>query len=106
VISRIALLLLLDVHHFFSNLLTLIGTIQQIWRHPVKSMAGEKLNNCMVESTGIPGDRGWALRDETTGEIAIRPTIDATRRARASLAVWAGFKVFDPCCRNSQVSVR
>jgi uncharacterized protein YcbX len=47
----------------------LIGTIQQIWRHPVKSMAGEKLNGCIVESSGIPGDRGWALRDETTGEI-------------------------------------
>lgn len=47
----------------------LIGRIQQIWRHPVKSMAGEKLNDCIVASRGIPGDRGWALRDETTGEI-------------------------------------
>ncbi len=46
-----------------------IGTVQQIWRHPVKSMAGEKLNECAVDSLGIPGDRGWALRDETTGEI-------------------------------------
>jgi uncharacterized protein len=47
----------------------IVGTVQQIWRHPVKSMAGEKLNACIVESLGIPGDRGWALRDETTGEI-------------------------------------
>lgn len=46
-----------------------IGTVQQIWRHPVKSMAGEKLNECTVGSLGIPGDRGWALRDETSGEI-------------------------------------
>lgn len=47
----------------------LVGTIEQIWRHPVKSMAGEKLVDCTVGSWGIPGDRGWALRDEATGEI-------------------------------------
>ena len=46
-----------------------IGTIKEIWRYPVKSMAGERLESCTVESLGIPGDRGWALRDETTGEI-------------------------------------
>src|SRR5712691_10868952 len=47
----------------------LIDSVKQLWSHPVKSMAGEKLNDCIVESLGIPGDRGWALRDETTGEI-------------------------------------
>lgn len=46
-----------------------IGTVQQIWRHPVKSMAGERLGDCTVGPLGIPGDREWALRDETTGEI-------------------------------------
>jgi len=46
-----------------------IGTIKEIWRYPVKSMAGERLESCTVESLGIPADRGWALRDETTGEI-------------------------------------
>jgi len=46
-----------------------IGTIKEIWRYPVKSMAGEQLDSTTVESLGIPGDRGWALRDETTGEI-------------------------------------
>lgn len=47
----------------------LIGTVQQIWRYPVKSMAGEQLTACEVLSLGIPGDRGWALRDESTREI-------------------------------------
>lgn len=46
-----------------------VGTIKEIWRYPVKSMAGERLENCSVTSIGIPGDRGWALRDETTKEI-------------------------------------
>jgi uncharacterized protein YcbX len=46
-----------------------VGTIQEVWRYPVKSMAGERLGECAVESLGIPGDRGWALRDETSREI-------------------------------------
>jgi hypothetical protein len=46
-----------------------IGTIREIWRYPVKSMAGEQRNSCTLGSLGIPADRGWALRDETTGEI-------------------------------------
>lgn len=46
-----------------------IGTVQQIWRYAVKSMAGERLNHCTVGASGIPGDRGWALRDEKSGEI-------------------------------------
>ncbi len=47
----------------------IVGRVQQIWRHAVKSMAGERLQTCEVGSKGIPGDRGWAVRDESTGEI-------------------------------------
>lgn len=47
----------------------IVGRVKQIWRHAVKSMAGEKLLACEVGSRGIPGDRGWAVRDEKTGEI-------------------------------------
>jgi uncharacterized protein YcbX len=47
----------------------LIGTVQQIWRYPVKSMAGEKLTGCTVGSLGLAGDRGWAIRDEIKSEI-------------------------------------
>ncbi len=32
-------------------------------------MKGERLDDCTVGSLGLPGDRGWALRDEQTGEI-------------------------------------
>jgi len=46
-----------------------IGTVKEIRRYAVKSMAGEKLDECTVGVLGIPGDRGWAIRDETTGEI-------------------------------------
>ena len=47
----------------------LIGTIQQIWRYPVKSMAGEQLRDCSVGNLGLPGDRGWAIKDEVKSEI-------------------------------------
>ncbi len=47
----------------------IVGRVQQIWRHAVKSMAGEKLQACEVGFKGIPGDRGWAVRDESKGEI-------------------------------------
>jgi uncharacterized protein len=46
-----------------------IGRVQQIWRYAVKSMAGERLDRCAVGTLGIPGDRGWAVRDDKSGEI-------------------------------------
>src|ERR1051325_9242649 len=47
-----------------------IGTIKRIWRFAVKSMAGEQLEVCTVGMRGIPGDRGWAIRNGTTGGLA------------------------------------
>lgn len=32
-------------------------------------MAGEQLESCTVGTLGIPADRGWAVRDDTVGEI-------------------------------------
>ena len=46
-----------------------IGSIQSLWRYPVKSMLGEKLATTSVGPLGFPGDRGYALRDEQAKEI-------------------------------------
>lgn len=46
-----------------------VGTVAEVWRYPVKSMAGERLPHATIGSLGLPGDRGWALRDETAQEI-------------------------------------
>jgi uncharacterized protein YcbX len=46
-----------------------IGIVKQISRYAVKSMAGEPLDECTVGAMGIPGDRGWAIRDDSSGEI-------------------------------------
>jgi MOSC domain-containing protein len=61
-----------------------LGVVQQIWRHPVKSMAGERLDECTVGRLGIPGDRGWALRDETNGEITNGKRIPLLMQCAAS----------------------
>lgn len=39
------------------------GTVAEIWRYPVKSMAGERLESCLIAGTGLEGDRRWALVD-------------------------------------------
>ena len=43
----------------------MVGTVTEIWRYPVKSMAGEKLDSAELTDTGFDGDRRWALVDGT-----------------------------------------
>jgi uncharacterized protein len=49
--------------------MTRIGTVVELWRYPVKSMGGERLERATLGPLGIAGDRGWALRDEAAAEI-------------------------------------
>ncbi|HEX7316827.1 MAG TPA: MOSC N-terminal beta barrel domain-containing protein [Pyrinomonadaceae bacterium] len=47
----------------------LVGRVKEVWRYPLKSMAGERLDAASVGARGLWGDRGWALRDEKAGEM-------------------------------------
>jgi uncharacterized protein YcbX len=47
----------------------LVGTIEELWRYPVKSMLGERLHSVTATPGGLIGDRAWALRDLRTGNI-------------------------------------
>lgn len=60
-----------------------IGRVVELWRYPVKSMAGEQLRRSAVGARGIPGDRGWALRDEVAGEIRGAKKLPALLRCAA-----------------------
>lgn len=48
---------------------TAVGTVQRIFRYPVKSMLGEELNTVQVDATGLVGDHVWALVDVETGKL-------------------------------------
>ena len=41
--------------------------VQEIWRFPVKSMQGERIDAAEVEPQGLRGDRAFALFDTRTG---------------------------------------
>ena len=40
-----------------------IGTVESVWRYPVKSMRGEELQEAFAGFPGIFGDRLWAFRN-------------------------------------------
>jgi uncharacterized protein YcbX len=40
-----------------------MSSVAEVWRYPVKSMAGERLDSCAVTEKGLDGDRRWALVD-------------------------------------------
>lgn len=44
--------------------MTAIGKISEVWRYPVKSFAGERLESCKIEPYGLYGDRCYAFYDE------------------------------------------
>ncbi len=46
-----------------------VGRVHELWRHPVKSMMGERIQSAELGTNGIPGDRAWAVRDEERGGI-------------------------------------
>jgi uncharacterized protein len=52
-------------------------SVSQIWRYPVKSVGGERVESSDVGSLGVAGDRAWGLRDLDSGKIlsAKSPTV-------------------------------
>lgn len=46
-----------------------VGSVAEVWRFPVKSMLGERLDEVEVASAGVMGDRGWALVDPEDGKV-------------------------------------
>ena len=45
-----------------------VGVVSELWRFPVKSMAGERLETAELSLNGVVGDRAYALIDLETGK--------------------------------------
>jgi uncharacterized protein len=43
--------------------MTVVGSVAEIWRYPVKSMGGERLRQSAIFNRGLHADRMWAVRD-------------------------------------------
>lgn len=58
--------------------------IDELWRYPVKSMIGERVDRVTVNPLGIVGDRTWATRDLDRGGIRGAKKIAGLMRFAAS----------------------
>jgi len=45
-------------------------TVEAVFRYPVKSMLGTRVEQADVRASGLVGDRDWALLDLRTGKVA------------------------------------
>ena len=50
--------------------MTVIGRVSELWRYPVSSMGGERLDAAEIGSGGVAGDRLWGVVDRRDGEVA------------------------------------
>lgn len=67
--------------------------LSQIWRYPVKSMIGERVDRADVELGGVVGDRAWAVRDEVRGGIRGAKKIGGLMRLAATYESGPGSSV-------------
>jgi uncharacterized protein YcbX len=78
--------------------------ISQLWRYPVKSMAGQRLERAQLGRDGIPGDRLLYVVDER-GQIVSARTKPRLLGHRATLAPDGDVLVDDLPWRSSEVAV-
>jgi len=53
----------------------IIGSVAGLWRFPVKSMRGERLEQAELTGRGLVGDRAYALIDAETGKVVSAKTV-------------------------------
>ncbi|HUF99980.1 MAG TPA: MOSC N-terminal beta barrel domain-containing protein [Ilumatobacter sp.] len=59
--------------------------VREIWRYPIKSIGGERLDVANVTELGIEGDRRWGVRDTHTGNILTARRTPALLMATATV---------------------
>jgi uncharacterized protein YcbX len=61
-------------------------TVRELWRYPVKSMGGERLEVAAVTAEGFAGDRAYGIVDDATGRVLTGRRAPELLLATASLA--------------------
>jgi uncharacterized protein YcbX len=69
--------------------------VAELWRHPVKSLQGEPLDEVTVENSGLLGDRKWGIVDQETGMVLTARRVPLLLLASARLTS-AGVKIALP----------
>ena len=46
------------------------GSVESLWRFPVKSMQGEQLESASITEAGLVGDRAYGVIDVESGKVA------------------------------------
>lgn len=64
--------------------------VAAVWRHPVKSLQGERLGSALLGPHGVQGDRGLALFDASSGALL---TGRQEHRLLAAAARWESDEV-------------
>jgi uncharacterized protein YcbX len=59
--------------------------VAELWRHPVKSLQGELLEEAFVEATGLADDRRWGIVDSETGIVLTARRVPALLLATSRL---------------------
>ncbi|HET9611058.1 MAG TPA: MOSC domain-containing protein [Acidimicrobiales bacterium] len=60
--------------------------VSEIWRYPVKSMVGGRVESATLDARGIVGDRTWAVRDQVRGGIRGAKVLGGLMRLSARYA--------------------
>jgi uncharacterized protein YcbX len=60
--------------------------VAELWRHPVKSLQGEPLDEAVVEDSGLSGDRRWGVVDCETGMVLTAKRVPSLLLASARLS--------------------
>jgi uncharacterized protein len=63
-----------------------VGIVRELYRYPVKSLLGERLDQFDASIDGVIGDRAWALIDESDGRVM------SAKKFRPMLEVRAGYE--------------
>ena len=70
--------------------------VKELWRYPVKSLHGERLDEAIVTADGIDGDRRYAIVDLDTGHGLTGRRVPELLFASASLTADGGVSIILP----------